>query len=117
MKRLTIFFLIIAAIAVMTSCASVNGIGKATSTSEQVSRDKAEMNAMVDAARHNKVVVSENSTIETVDVDGKAATTYKNTRTLNTEATLANIDPKTRTVKHGGKYETTSKINAKIVEE
>ena len=117
MRKFTFFFLIIAAIAVMTSCASVNGIGKATSTNEQVSRDKAEMNAMVDAARHNKVAVSESSKIETVDVDGKAETTYKDTRTLTTSATLANIDPKTRTEKRGKTYNATSKIKATIVEE
>lgn len=117
MKKLTFSFLIIAAIVAMTSCASVNGMGKGSSNNEQVARDKAEMNAMVDASRTNKVTVSENSKMETVDINGVATVTYKDVRTLDTSATLANVDRKTRTVKHGRRYDSTSKINAKVVDE
>lgn len=117
MKKFKFFFLIMAAIAVMTSCASVNGMGKGISTNEQIARDKAEMNAMVDASRTNKVTVSETSKMETTDVDGRATTTYKDTRTLETNATLANVERKTRVEKRGKNYNATAKINAKIVEE
>lgn len=117
MKRFTIFFLIIAAIAVMTSCASTKGVGKGSSTFEQIAQDKADINAMVDIARQNKSVVTDESKMKTTDVDGKASTVYEDTRTFKTSATLTNIKISRTNVKHGKAYNATSKANATIVEE
>jgi len=116
MKKNFIFVLIIAAIAVMTSCSSVKGVGRGYSNSEQVAVDKADMNAFVDVARQNKVTVAENSKIETTDVDGKSSTQYTDTRTLTTSATLTNIEPKRKITKRGKNYAVVSKVNAKISE-
>ena len=121
MKKIFAFFLIaalvIAAIDMMSSCASTNGIGKATSTSEQVARNKAEMSAMADVSRTHKVTIAENSKMETTDVDGNATTVYKDEITLASSATLTEVKPKTRVEKRGKNVTATTKINAKVVEE
>jgi hypothetical protein len=117
MNRNFIFVLIIAAIAVMTSCSSVKGVGRGYSDSEQVAVDKADMNALVDVARQNKVTVAEDSKIETTDIDGKSSTTYTDTRTLTTSANLTNVKPNRKVSKRGKTYTAVSKVNATVVEE
>lgn len=117
MRKFTFFFLIIAAIAVMTSCASVNGVGRGYSDSKQIAVEKADMNALVDISRQNKVSVSESSKIETTDVDGKASSKYSSKKEMATAAILTDVKSKHKFTRRGRKHEVVSKVNAKIVEE
>lgn len=117
MRRFAFFFLIIAAIAVMTSCASVKGVGRGYSDSKQIAVEKADMNAFFDISRQNKVSVSESSKIETTDVDGKASSKYSSKKEMATATTLTDVKLKRNITRRGSKYDVVSKANATIVEE
>ena len=117
MKKTFSSILIIAAMAAMTSCSAIKGVGRGSSNSEQVAIDKADMNALVDVARQNKVTVAEDSKMTTTDIDGKSNTVYNDKRTLETSAVLTNIEPKRNIKKRGKKYAVVTKVNAKVVDE
>lgn len=117
MKKFKFFFLIMAAIVAMSSCSTIKGVGRGYSNSEQVAVDKADMNALVDVARQNKVTVTEDSKMTTTDIDGKSSTIYNDVRKLETTATLVNVEPKRNISKRGRNYVAVSKVNAKVVDE
>lgn len=118
MRHLKKILVVISAIAVLTGCATVKtGSGKGYSDNEQIARDKADMNALVDAARQNKVAVTEESRMESVDTDGVSSTTYTGTRTLTSNAVFKDSSFKRTKNRRGRMFVVTSKSNAKIVEE
>ena len=91
--------------------ANYAGFGRGTSNNEQIASEIADINAAVSAAKANNWTVEEKATVETVDSNGKAQSTYTSEKTAKTSATFTENTFERKIQKNGGTFVATTTFN------
>lgn len=116
MKKNLYLIVVLLAALMISGCgvtANYAGFGRGESDNEQIAGEIADINAAVAAAKTNNWTVSETATVETIDANGKAQSTYSSEKVAKTTATFTENTFERTSHKNGNTYKATTRFNGK----